>query len=111
MLGKTPDPFVSFAGNIALCHVICKGKGINQQMAPEAAAQNIPNLLISAIDSGSLHHITLLAAYEKFDSYLDEAGITHPVVLLSDDYSSQFDLDILIFLKEKNIYLFVYNAT
>ena len=51
--------------------------------------------------------MTLLAAYKRFDSYLDEVGITCPVVLLSDGHSSQFNLDILTFLKGKNIHLFI----
>ena len=58
----TVHPFVSFSGDVAMCHIIFKGKGISQQMAPQEAVTNIPHLLISTNDSGSQDHITLLAA-------------------------------------------------
>ena len=36
-----------------------------------------------------------------------EATINQPVVLLSDGHSSRFDIDVLIFLKNKQIQLFI----
>ena len=103
----TIHPFVSFDGDIAICHVIFKGKGISEQMAPELAVQNIQNLLISTNDSGSQDHTTLLAAYKTFDAYLEESNITRPVVVLSDGHSSRFDLDVLTFLQNKQIKLYI----
>lgn len=103
----TLHPFVSFGGEIAMCHIIFKGKGISAHMAPKEAVEKIPNLLISTNDSGSQDHSTLLSAYEMFDHYLDENSIQRPVVVLSDGHSSRFDSDVLTFLRNKNIRLFI----
>ena len=65
----TIHPFVSFGGDIAMCHIIFKGKGISAYMAPKEAVMRIPNLLISTNDSGSQDHCTLLSAYQMFDRY------------------------------------------
>ena len=67
-------------------------------MAPPEAVMNIPHLLISINDSVSQDHITLLASYKAFDSYLQEK-IVKPVVKLSDGHSSRFDADVLSFLR------------
>ena len=51
-------------------------------MAPPEAVMNIPHLLISINDSVSQDHITLLASYKAFDSYLQEKEIVKPVVVV-----------------------------
>ena len=83
------------------------GKGISGHMALEEAVKKMPNLLISANNSSSQDHKTLLAAYRKIDSYLEENRVKRPVVVLSDEYSSRFDVDVLNFLRSKQIYLFI----
>ena len=95
--------FFFFSGDLAMCHIIFKGKGINAHMAPKEAVEWIPNLFISINDSGSQDCITLLSAYQMFHHYLDENNIKQPVVVLSDGHSSRFDSDVLTFLKGKNI--------
>ena len=59
----TVHHFVFFGGNIAMCHIIIKAKGIGAYMAPKEAVTQIPNLQISTNDSGSQDHCTLLSAY------------------------------------------------
>ena len=76
-------------------------------MAPQEAVTNIPHLLISTNDSGSQDHITLLAAYKEFDSYLEEKGIEKPVVVLSDGHASLFDGDVLSYLRNAKQRLYI----
>ena len=90
----TVHPFVFFRGEIAMCHIIFKGKGISAHMAPKEAVERIPNLLICTNGSGSQDHSTLLSAYQMFDLYLDENNIKRPVAVLSDGHSSRFDSDV-----------------
>jgi len=78
----TIHPFVSFGGDIAMCHVIFKGKGIRAHMAIEKAVDQIPNLLISTNESGSQDHFALLDAYKKFDQYLEQHNIRSVVVII-----------------------------
>ena len=63
---------------------------------------SIPNFLISANDSGSQVHSTLLIAYQMFNYYLDENKIKQPLIILSDGHSSRFGSDVLTFLRGKN---------
>ena len=63
----TVHPIVSFGGDIAMCHIIFKGKGISAHMAPKEAVMQIPNLLISTNDSENQDHCALLSAYQMFD--------------------------------------------
>ena len=103
----TVHPFVSFSGEVHLCHVIFKGKGLTSQMAPEKTVEKIPNLLASSSDGGSQDHNTLLAAYQKFDAILLEKNIPRPMVILSDGHSFRFDSDVLQFLRDKEMHLFI----
>ena len=75
----TIHPFASFDGKIGMYHVILIGKDISGQMVPESAVEKIPNLLISTYDSGSQDHKTLLAAYSKFDQYLETNNLKCPI--------------------------------
>ena len=94
---KTVNHFVSFGGDIAMCRIIFKGKGISAHMAPKEAVMQVPNLLISTNDSGSQDHCTLLSACQMFDRYLEKNNIKRPVVVLSDGHSSRLDSDVLTF--------------
>ena len=103
----TVHHFVSFGGDIAMCHIIFKRKSISARMTPKEAAEWIPSFLISTNDSGSQVHSTLLSAYQMFDCCLDQNNIKQPLVFLSDGHSSKFDSDVLTFLWDKNIRLFI----
>ena len=97
----------SFLGDICLCHVIFAGKGLTSNMAPKEAVDNIENLLISTTEKGSQDHKSLRDAYKCFDSYLTKKNIQRPVVLLSDGHTSRFDYDVLSFLRDNQIRLFL----
>ena len=103
----TIRPFLSFSGDIGPCHVIFKGKGLTGQMAPREAVEKIKHLLVSTSENGSQDHKTLLAAYKKFDAYLTEKNIERPVVILSDGHSSRFDLDVMLFLRSRQMRLYI----
>ena len=103
----TIHPFVSFAGEIDVCHIIFKGKGITSHMAPEVAVTKIPNLLVSTADSGTQDHVTLLAAYKQLNKVLTKKNVIRPVVALSDGHSSRFDSEVLSFLRSVSIFLFI----
>ena len=76
-------------------------------MAPKVAVEKIKRLLISTTESGTQDHHSLLDAYKKFEKYLGEENIQRPVVLLSDGHSSRFDFNVLKFLRESNIHLYI----
>ena len=104
----TIQPFVSFAGDIAMCQVIFGGKSISSNMVPdEDICEKIRHLLISVTENGVQTASSLLAAYKEFDEYLTENNVPKPVVLLSDGHSSRFDFEVLSFLREKLIWLFL----
>jgi len=74
-----------FVGDVCLCHVIFGGKGITSHMAPKETVEKIDELLI----------------------YLTKNNVNRPVVVLSDGHSSRFDFDVLQFLRNKEIHLFI----
>ena len=90
-----------------MCQVIFKAVGITSTMVPKEAAEKIQNLLISTSENGVSTHETFLVAAKEFDDYLTEKQIKRPVVLLSDGHSSRLEYDILVFLRSKQILLFV----
>ena len=77
----TVHPFVSFGGDIAMCLIIFKAKGISAHMTPKEAVMRVQNLLTSANDSGSQDHCTLLSTYQMFDRYLEKNNKKRPVVV------------------------------
>jgi hypothetical protein len=87
--------------------VIFAGKGITSNMAPEEAVQNIKNLLISSTEKESQDHHSLLECYKLFDKYLKENNIQRPVVVISDGHTSRFDFDVMQFLHDNDIRLFL----
>ena len=74
-------PFVSFSGEVCMCHVIFAATGITAHMAPQEAVDKIHDLLISNTERGSQDHTSLLASYKKFDKYLSSHNIERPVVI------------------------------
>ena len=76
-------------------------------MAPPEAVEKIEHLLISNTERGSSDNKSLLAAYKEFDCYLTTNNIQRPVVIVSDGHSSRFNYEVMKFLKEKNICLFL----
>nr|XP_047129891.1 uncharacterized protein LOC124809920 [Hydra vulgaris]XP_047129892.1 uncharacterized protein LOC124809920 [Hydra vulgaris] len=100
-------PVVSLAGEIVVSQVIFAGKGITSHMAPKTAVKNIKNLIISFTEKGSQDNYSLLDLHKKFDIYLSEENIQRPVVMLADGHSSRFDYNVLHFLHEKKINLFI----
>jgi len=96
-----------FVGDVCLCHVIFGGKGITSHMAPKETVEKIDELLISTTENGSQDHNSLLAFYKLFDKYLTKNNVNRPVVVLSDGHSSRFDFDVLQFLRNKEIHLFI----
>lgn len=66
-------------------------------MAPEEAVQNIKNL----------EHCSLLECYKLFDKYLKENKVERPVVVLSDGHTSRFDFDVMQFLHDNDMRLFL----
>ncbi|XP_065677263.1 uncharacterized protein LOC136071680 [Hydra vulgaris] len=92
---------------IVVSQVIFAGKGITSHMAPKTAVKNIKNLIISSTEKGSQDNHSLLDLHKKFDIYLSEENIQRPVVMLADGHSSRFDYNVLHFLHEKKINLFI----
>ena len=103
----TVHPFVSFSGEVAICQVIFAAVGITSQMAPAAAVDKIQHLLISTTDHGVSDQESFLAACTEFDKYLTEKKILRPVVLMADGHGSRFEYEVLQFLLEKQIWLFI----
>ena len=64
-------------------------------------------LLISTTENGVQDHVSLLAAYEEFNSYLTQNNVQKPVVVLNDGHSSRFDVDLLEFAAREGIYIFL----
>ena len=71
------------------------------------AVEKIDQLLISTTERGSQDHKSFLASYRVLDEYLTENNIPRPVVILSDGHSYSFDFDVLSFLQEKQMRLFL----
>ena len=77
-------------------------------MAPdEDVVNSIGKLLISTTESGVQGHKSPLEAYTYFNKCITEKGITKPVVVLSDGHSSRFNADVMEFLRDQDIYLFI----
>ena len=62
----TIEPYVSFDGEILMCHVIFPGTCISSHMAPKIAVEKINNLLVSTTDSGYQDGRACLASYKMF---------------------------------------------
>ena len=102
----TITPMINLSGDIPMCHVIFSSQGIKSGMVPPEATA-IENLLVSSTENGFITGKACLAFYKQFDKYLDQKGIKRPVVVMTDGHSSRFDLDVLRFCHEKEIFQFV----
>ena len=94
-------------GDVVVCQTLFAGKGITSHMAPKVAVENIKNLIVSSTENGCQDHSLMLDADKRFDKYLDEENIVHPVVVLSDGHSSRFGFAVLKFLCDKSIHSFI----
>ena len=103
----TIQPFSTFSGEMILCQVIFAGKCITSHMAPAIAVNSIKNLFISTTLNGVSTHQSLLDAYKKVEQYLKENNIKRPVVINSDGHSSRSDADVLRFLYDYLMRLFL----
>ena len=63
-------PFLSLIGEIKVCQVIFKGKGITSRMVNP----NIPNLIVSTTENGVQGKSSLAAAYRYFNKCVAERG-------------------------------------
>ena len=101
----TINPFVTLSGTVPLCHIVFKGSGITSQMATEKAADDIDDLFISTTENGAQGLKSLLSVYKHLDRVIKQRGIRKPVLLLADGHTSRFDLDVMTFLQEKEVFL------
>ena len=99
--------FSTFSGEMILCQVIFAGKCITSHMAPAIAVDSIKNIFISTTPDGISTHQSLLDAYKKVEQYPTENNITRPVVVISDGHSSRSDADVLQFLYDYLMRLFL----
>ena len=76
-------------------------------MVPKEAVEKIDNLFISTTENGVQDHKSLLSTYKFLDKILEKKEVKKPVVLLSDGHSSRLDFDVLTYLREQQIYLFI----
>ena len=98
---------MNLKGEMMSCHVIFASSGISSNMAPASAVENIENLLISTTEHGSQTEKSLLRFYQELDKSLDARNIKRPVVVMTDGHFSRFDLEVLRFCHEKQIYQFL----
>ena len=103
----TITPFIGLSGSVPICQVIFSSSGITSWMAPKVTVEKIDNLLLSVTENGYQDGSSCLKSFQKFNKYLDEKGITRQVLLLTDGYSSLFDLEVLRFLSDNKIAAFV----
>ena len=103
----TIEPFVTLAGDILMCHVIFKGKGLNSHMATATSAEKIDNLFISVTENGIQEGKSLHKTYKFLNQILEKKDVRKPVVILSDGHSSRFDFDIMTSLQEASMKLFI----
>ena len=103
----TVAPMICLTGEMCMCHVIFPSKGLKANMAPKEAVDAIENLLISSTENGFITGKACKKFYDMFDSYLTKNNVKRPVVVLTDGHSSRYDIEVLRFCKEKQIYQFV----
>ena len=96
-------PFVSFSGEIEVCQVIFKGKGITSRMV----SPKIPNLFVSTTENGVQDKKSLEAAYKYFDKCVEKKGVERPILMVTDGHSSRFHHPSLTFLFGKKLEMFL----
>ena len=93
--------YVSFDGEILMCHVIFPGTCISSHMAPKTAVEKISNFL------GSTTGRTCLASYKMFAKAVKQNKVQKPVVVLTDGHSSRYDADVMQFCRKEDIHQFM----
>ena len=104
----TIHPMINMEGDVMSCHAIFAAAGITSHMAPDEAVDKIENLLISTTEHGmgSQTGKSLLRFYQELDKDLTRRQVKRTVVVLTDGHSSRFDLEVLKFCHEKDIYIY-----
>ena len=103
----TIAPMVCLNGEVCMCHVLFASKGLKSNMAPKEAVDAIDNLLVSSTENGFMTGKACHKFYEAFDKYLTQENVKRPVVVLTDGHNSRYDIEVLRFCEEKQIYQFV----
>ena len=93
--------YVSFDGEILMCHVIFPGTCISSHMAPKTAVKKISNFLVSTTGR------TCLASYKMFAKAVKQNKVQKPVVVLTDGHSSRYDADVMQFCRKEDIHQFM----
>ena len=99
----TIEPYVSFDGEILMCHVIFPGTCISSHMAPKTAVEKINNLPVSTTNSGYHDGRTCLASYKMFAKAVKKNKVRKPIVVLTDGHSSRYDADVMQFYRKEDI--------
>ena len=103
----TIEPYVSFDGEILMCHIIFPGTCISSHMAPKTAVEKISNLLVSTTDSVYQDGRTSLASYKMFAKAIKQNKVQKPIVVLTDGHSSRYDADVMQFCRKEDIHQFM----
>ena len=96
-------PFVSYNGEVEVCQVIFKGKGITSRMFNP----KIPNLLVSTTKKGVQDKESLEAALKYFNECMEKKNAKKPIVLVTDGHSSRFSHSSLVYLSREHIEMFL----
>ena len=97
------EPYVSFDGEILMCHVIFPGTCISSHMAPKTAVEKINNLVVSTTNSDYQDGRTCLASYKMFAKAVKKNKVQKPIVVLTDGDSSRYDADVMQFYRKEDI--------
>ena len=98
----TIEQYVSFDGEILMCHVISPGTCISSHMAPKTAVEKIINFLVSTTDSGYQDGRTCLANYKMFAKAVKQNKVQKPIVVLTDGHLSRYDADMMQFCRKED---------
>ena len=99
----TINPFVSFDGDVEMCQVIFKGKGITSHMEHP----DINNLFLSTTENGVQDRKSLQAAYKTFDNIIVQKGVQKTVLVVTDGHSSRFCPESMTYLFSNDLGLFL----
>ena len=101
----TVQPFTD--GIHRLCQFIFSDTGLMSHMAPVECIEGIENPLITVNQSGTTDGKTLLAAYQSLYEILKKEEVPLPVIIVTDGQSARFDLNVLQFLQNSMMWLFI----
>ena len=103
----TIKPYVSFDGEILMCHVIFSGTCISSHMTLKIGVEKINNLLVSTTDPGYQDGRPCLASYKMFAKAVKKNKVQKPIIVLTDDHSSRYDVDVMQFCRKEDIHQFM----